>query len=206
VVQDSGHELDAVVDILAAVVQFRDDESELHVRRVTDLALSLAAIAAPSLAADPHLRHGFLLHDIGLIGVPEHIVRKRHGLTTTERRLLERHPVLGAELVTANGFFGEVVRDVVAFHHERWDGNGYPWGLRGDRIPLAARIFALADGFDTLTSGGWHGRALSVDKALEHVQARSGAHFDPELVERFGPLAATRPARPGRGPRHLRAA
>jgi HD-GYP domain-containing protein (c-di-GMP phosphodiesterase class II) len=199
-------ELEAVVDVLATALAHREDPAGEHTRRVTALALALASAVAPELANDSQLRYGFLLHDIGLVGVPDSIVRKGQGLTAAEASCLEEHPMLGAQIIAAGSFFGERAWEVVAFHHERWDGAGYPWGLAGERIPLAARIFAVADRFESLTCDRGSRRALSVERALDMLRADAGLGLDPRLVERFEPLALEVSAGLGKRRRHLRAA
>ena len=202
----SREELDAVVDVLATALELRVDGTGQHARRVTDLAFALATDVVPGLAADPQLRYGFLLHDIGLIGVPERILHKPQGLTSAETQHLEQHPILGAELVTGTAFFGETVRDVVAFHHERWDGTGYPWGLADEQIPIAARIFAIADSFEAMTSDRPYRRAMPLERALSRLQSQAGHQLDPRLVDRFLPLAVEHEAQSQKSKRHLRAA
>jgi HD-GYP domain-containing protein (c-di-GMP phosphodiesterase class II) len=122
--------------------------------------------------------------------IPDRILFKSHALTELETRQLEQHPLLGAELVTANPFFGDAVRDVVAFHHERWDGAGYRCCLAGEQIPIVARIFAIADRSETITSDRPHREAIPVDRALSRLRSEAGHQFDPDLVNRFLPLAA----------------
>ena len=180
--------LDSMVAVLAAALEMRDDETGEHAHRVTQLALALAEVVAPELTEDPQLRYGFLLHDIGKIGVPDRILLKPQALTPEEVRLMEQHPMLGAQLVTRTPFLCGLARDVITFHHERWDGNGYPWGTRGEQIPLAARIFALADSFDAMTSDRPYRDSVSVEAALAEIQLHAGRQFDPSLVERFVPL------------------
>jgi putative nucleotidyltransferase with HDIG domain len=181
--------LDSMVGLLASALELRDDETGQHTHRVTALALALAEVVSPELAADPQLRYGFLLHDIGKIGVPDAILLKPDQLDLGEVRLMEQHTVLGAQLVKPSPFLNGVAHDVIAFHHERWDGGGYPWGLRGEEIPLAARLFAVVDSFDAMTSQRPYRDPMPVDVALGEIERNSGAQFDPGLVERFLPLA-----------------
>ena len=181
--------LDSMVGLLASALELRDDETGQHTHRVTALGLALAEVVSPQLAADPQLRYGFLLHDIGKIGVPDAILLKPERLDLGEVRLMEQHTVLGAQLVKHSPFLNGVAHDVIAFHHERWDGGGYPWGLIGEEIPLAARVFAVVDSFDAMTSQRPYRDPMPVDGALEEIERNAGAQFDPGLVARFLPLA-----------------
>jgi HD-GYP domain-containing protein (c-di-GMP phosphodiesterase class II) len=181
--------LDSMVEVLAAALEMRDDETGEHAYRVARLGLALTAAAAPELLDDPQLRYGFLLHDLGKIGVPDRILLKPHALTPSEVRQMEQHPVLGAQLVVRTPWLGDTAKDVIAFHHERWDGSGYPWGLRGEQIPLAARIFAVVDSFDAMTSERPYRKPVSPDAALAEIQLHAGRQFDPAIVDVFVPMA-----------------
>jgi PAS domain S-box-containing protein len=180
---------DLVVEALAAALELRDDETVQHARRVTEFALALTGAIDPSLAAEPDLRYGFLLHDIGKIGVPDAILLKRGPLSDRERRILHMHTTLGEHLLAFVPFVSDIAHDVVAYHHERWDGSGYPWGLRGESIPLAARIFAVADAFDAITNDRPYRKAQPVAAAVAEIERCAGSHFDPLVVSAFAPLA-----------------
>ena len=180
---------DLTVEALAAALELRDDETSQHTRRVTDVALALTRVVDPALAREPDVRYGFLLHDIGKIGVPDAILLKPGRLTDRELRTLQMHTTLGEHLLSFIPFLSDLAHDVVAYHHERWDGAGYPWGLRGPAIPLAARIFAVADAFDALTNDRPYRRAQSVDAAIAEIQGAAGSQFDPAIVAAFVPLA-----------------
>jgi HD-GYP domain-containing protein (c-di-GMP phosphodiesterase class II) len=180
---------DLTVEALAAALEMRDDETGQHARRVTDLALELTRAIDPALAADPELRHAYLLHDIGKIGIPDAILRKPNRLTDRELRTLQMHPTLGEHLLSFIPFLSDLVHDVVAYHHERWDGNGYPWGLRREETPLAARIFAVVDAFDAITHDRPYRRARPTADALTEIQRGAGTQFDAAVVAAFLPMA-----------------
>ncbi len=186
---------EVAVTALAAALELRDDETGGHAQRVTALAIELARIVAPELADDPELRYGFLLHDIGKIGIPDAILLKPMQLTPAEKRQMEFHTTLGEQLISGVPHLQGVAREVIAFHHERWDGTGYPWGLAGEKIPLAARIFAVADAFDAISNDRPYQRASSVDTALEKIAANAGTQFDPGIVAPFIPLVRRQFAR-----------
>jgi HD-GYP domain-containing protein (c-di-GMP phosphodiesterase class II) len=178
------------VEALAAALELRDDETGSHARRVTEFALELTGAVNPELARSPELRYGFLLHDIGKIGVPDAILLKPGPLNAEEMRQLQQHATLGEHLVSSIPYLSGVAREVIAYHHERWDGLGYPWGLSGERIPLAARIFAVADSFDAITSDRPYPSALPVEQAIEKIVSKAGSQFDPAIVEAFMPIAS----------------
>ena len=193
---------DLTVEALAAALELRDDETGQHTRRVTNTALSLTHAIDPRLALEPDLRHGFLLHDIGKIGIPDAILLKRGPLTEQEMRVLQMHTTLGEHLVSLVPFVSDLAHDVVAFHHERWDGGGYPWGLARDAIPLPARIFAVADAFDAITNDRPYAKARSVQAAIAELERGAGAQFDPVVVSAFVGVAdaASTPDVRERGP------
>jgi HD-GYP domain-containing protein (c-di-GMP phosphodiesterase class II) len=177
------------VRALASALELRDDQTGGHAQRVTRVGLSLAEAVAPELARDPQLQYGFLLHDIGKIGIPDAILLKPGPLTDAEMRKMCEHPELGARLLEQIPYLNETARDIVLHHHERWSGAGYPEGLRGERIPFGARIFALADAWDAMTSDRPYRRALSLEAALDEIDSGAGAQFDPELARAFLDLA-----------------
>jgi HD-GYP domain-containing protein (c-di-GMP phosphodiesterase class II) len=180
---------DPTVEALAAALELRDDETGQHARRVADFALALTRAIDPELAAEPDLRYGFLLHDIGKIGIPDAILLKRGPLTERERLLLQMHTTLGEHLIASIPFVSGLAHDVVAYHHERWDGSGYPRGLHGHAIPLAARIFAVADAFDAITHDRPYRKARPAAVAVAEIERGAGSQFDPAVVSAFVPLA-----------------
>ena len=174
---------EATVAALAAALELRDDETGSHAHRVTEIALAITLVVDPELVDDPELRFGYLLHDIGKIGIPDRILLKPAALTREETRIMQTHTVLGEHLISTLPHLQGVAREVIVHHHERWDGAGYPWGLAGRAIPLAARIFAAADAFDALTSDRPYRRAVSAEEALAEIRRHSGTQFDPVVVD-----------------------
>ena len=171
----------ALVDALEA----KDRLTGLHGRRVERYGLELVAAFYQSLVADPSLEYGFLLHDVGKIGVPEGILRKPGPLDPSERRVMQRHPELGVELLSGIPLLEGAGLEVVRSHHERWDGRGYPDGLAGEEIPVAARIFALADALDAMTSDRPYRSRLSWPAAVDEILVGSNSQFDPQVVAAF---------------------
>ena len=180
---------DLTVEALAAALELRDDATGQHARRVADLALVLTRMIDPELGRDPELRYGYLLHDIGKIGLPDSILLNPGHLDPHEIRTLHMHTTLGEHLIALIPFLSDTARDIVAYHHEHWDGSGYPWGLAGTDIPLPARIFAVADAFDAITNPRPYRQARSVSDALIEIRNSAGTHFDPAIVKAFLELA-----------------
>jgi HD-GYP domain-containing protein (c-di-GMP phosphodiesterase class II) len=175
---------DATIEGWARALDLRDHETEGHSRRVTDATLRLAHLLGVPAAELVHVRRGALLHDIGKMGVPDAILLKPARLTPEEWAVMQRHPEFAYELLEPIEFLRPAL-DIPYAHHERWDGAGYPRGLAGEEIPLAARIFAVADVFDALTSDRPYWRARSRTEAIDHIRAQAGLQFDPRVVEEF---------------------
>jgi HD-GYP domain-containing protein (c-di-GMP phosphodiesterase class II) len=181
----------ATVEALARALELHDyrrgrfGETSAHTARVTQLALRLAEHVAPELALDTQLAHGFRLHDIGMIGVSNATLLKPGALTPAEVDEIREHPWLGERIVAPVPALGGLTRQVIACHHERWDGSGYPRGLRGVEIPLAARIFAVVDAYDAMTNDQPYRDALPEDEARDEIQAKAGLEFDPDVVSSF---------------------
>ena len=176
------------VRALAAALELRDDQTGAHAARVTELALRLTERVAPELSADQELEFGFLLHDIGKIGVPDAIVLKPGPLTPDEMRRMRGHVLQGQQIIAKIPYLNGLARDVVSAHHEHYDGNGYPRGLRGEQIPLAARIFTVVDAFDAMTNDRPYRLALSMQRALHEIKTMADTQFDPTVVEAFAAL------------------
>ena len=174
----------ATVRALSNAVEARDAYTGKHAERVTAYGIELAAAYGLRLHAEPEIEFGFLLHDIGKLKVPDSILYKPAALSEEERALMQRHPVMGAEIVDGIEFLAPAAM-VVRTHHERWDGSGYPDGLAGEDIPLAARVFTVADVLDALTTDRPYRQALSLATARAMIVAESGSHFDPAVIEAF---------------------
>jgi response regulator RpfG family c-di-GMP phosphodiesterase len=170
---------------LAEAVDVRDRGTGLHAQRVQRYALDLAEAVDPSLLGDPSLEYGFLLHDVGKIGISDDILLKRGPLNVEERELVHAHPIIGAQILHDVAMLQGGGIDVVRHHHERWDGAGYPDRLAGEQIPLGARIFAVADTLDAMTSSRPYRAALDWSVAVEEIHAQSGRQFDPVVVQAF---------------------
>ena len=179
----------ATMKSLAHVVEAKDPTTRGHLDRTAHYGLALAREIDPELAARPEVGHGFFLHDIGKVGIPESILCKAGPLTELEWVVMRSHPNQGARIVEPIPFMGDAV-DIVRSHHERWDGAGYPRGLRGEEIPLAARIFAIADSFDAMTSDRPYRSALEPEQAVDEIRRGSGTQFDPACVRAFEDLIA----------------
>ena len=173
------------VRALAAVLELRDDQTGAHATRVTELALRLTERVAPELVKDDELEYGFLLHDIGKIGVPDAILLKKGKLDDAETALMKQHVTLGQRILRQIPYLNGTASEIAAAHHERWDGAGYPNGLHGDEIPLAARIFSIIDAFDAMTTDRPYCAARPVDDALCEIEQQAGRQFDPHLVRVF---------------------
>ncbi|MGH7541000.1 MAG: HD-GYP domain-containing protein [Gemmatimonadota bacterium] len=177
----------ATLKSLAYVVEAKDPTTRGHLDRTAHYGLALTRAIDRSLAAKPEVAYGFFLHDIGKVGVPESILCKAGSLTELEWIVMRSHPNQGAKILEPIPFMGEAV-EIVRSHHEHWDGGGYPKGLRGEQIPLAARIFAIADSFDAMTSDRPYRSALTMEEAVAEIKAGAGTQFDPLCVEAFESL------------------
>lgn len=175
---------DATLRGWSLALEMRDEETNGHTERAADLAVTLArrmGVPEPDLV---HVRRGSLLHDIGKMCVPDAILRKPGPLTEDEWGVMRGHPQRAREMLEKIEYLAPAV-DIPYSHHERWDGSGYPEGLAGEQIPLAARIFAVIDVYDALTSDRPYRAAWSREDAIQHLRAGSGKHFDPAVVEVF---------------------
>lgn len=177
--------LESALHALAGISESRDRELAGHSERVAANSASLGRECGLGNDRLEELWWAGLLHDVGKIGLAENILHKAGPLTDDERREVRKHPEYGAEIVLpfARGFPG--IADAIRYHHERWDGHGYPSGLAGAEIPLYARIVAIADVFEALTSSRPYRTALTVEQAYRYVNQEAGTHFDPSIVRAF---------------------
>ncbi len=175
---------DNTLDALAAALDLRDRETEGHSRRVVEYTARLAQEIGLDTALINDIRRGSLIHDIGKIGVPDAVLHKPGPLDPEERKVIERHPQAGHEMLLGIPYLQEEIKIVLA-HQEKWDGTGYPFGLKGDAIPLGARLFAIADTFDALTSDRPYRKGRPYEVARQIIAEESGRQFDPRAVEAF---------------------
>jgi putative two-component system response regulator len=173
-----------LAEAMAQALSLRDNETEEHARRVVELCDKLAGELNMQEDLRRDLSLGALLHDIGKIGIPDSILLKPGALTDEERRVMTTHAELGGKILKPLGL-PPTVLDLVHHHHERWDGDGYPDRLAGENIPLPARIFAVVDVWDALTSDRPYRKAWTTDKAIDHLREQAGKHFDPDVVDKF---------------------
>ncbi len=187
------HSYDATIEGWSRALDLRDHETEGHSERVTELTLQLARrLQVPAEELD-HIRRGALLHDIGKMGIPDHILLKPGPLSVDEWAIMREHPVHAFRWLAPIPFLRPALAIPYA-HHERWDGSGYPRGLHGDQIPLAARIFAVVDVWDALRSSRPYRAAWSEEQTIAYLSSLAGTHFDPQIVETFLAMLASRSA------------
>lgn len=175
---------DTTLEGWSAALDLRDRETEGHTQRVTDMTIRLARLAGFNDEEIIHVRRGALLHDIGKMGIPDAILLKPDRLTSEELVIMRKHPIYAYELLYPIKYLRPAI-DIPYCHHEKWDGTGYPRALKGEQIPLAARIFAVVDVWDALISERHYRAAIPKEKVIEMVRSESGKHFDPQIVKAF---------------------
>ena len=173
------------VTALAGALESKDIGTGAHSQRVQRYAIELAHGLDPDLLEDESVEYGFLLHDVGKIGIPDKVLLKRGSLSSSEKRLLETHTVLGEQLLSGVALLQGKGLQIVRHHHERWDGQGYPDGLGQTEIPLGARVFAVADALDAMTSDRPYRPAQTWEAAAAEIAREAGRQFDPSVVEAF---------------------
>lgn len=175
---------DTTLEGWSRALDLRDKETEGHTQRVTEFTMQLARAMGVAEEEIPHIRRGALLHDIGKMGIPDSILLKPGPLTPEEWVVMRKHPVYANQLLMPIPYLRRAL-DIPFYHHEKWDGTGYPQGLSGQTIPVAARIFAVADVWDALTSDRPYRSAWTREKAAAHIREQAGKHFDPQVVSAF---------------------
>ena len=182
------HELlqayDTTIEGWSKALDMRDNETEGHSQRVTNMVLELARLAEISEEERLHIKRGALWHDIGKMGIPDKILLKQGNLTEEEWVIMRKHPVYAFQFLSPIAYLHPAI-DIPYCHHEKWDGSGYPRGLKGEEIPLSARLFALVDIWDALSFDRPYRQRWSKEKVIEHIKSLSGTHFDPKVVELF---------------------
>ncbi len=175
-----------IIERLGRAAEYKDNETGLHVIRMSHYAKTLALAAGWSPASAEELLTAAPMHDIGKIGIPDHILRKSGPLSPEEWDVMRTHPRIGADIIGEHpSSMLRLAREIALHHHEKWDGSGYPLKLQGENIPLAARIVTIADVFDALTTARPYKRAWPVDEAVAQLEKDRGTHFDPHLVDLF---------------------
>jgi putative nucleotidyltransferase with HDIG domain len=168
----------------ARALDYRDKETEGHSRRVTEMTVQIARVMGITEEELVHVRRGALLHDIGKMGIPDRILLKPEALDEEEYVIMKRHPDISFNLLYPITFLRPAI-DIPHCHHEKWDGTGYPRGLKGEEIPLSARIFSVVDVWDALRSDRPYRKGWTKEETIEHIRSLSGTHFDPYVVNIF---------------------
>ncbi len=175
-----------ILERLAVAAEYCDDDTGEHAHRVGQIAALLARAVGQSEQEVERIRLAATLHDIGKIGVPDRVFTKAGGLTGREFEIMKSHTTIGAEILKKSKFSVlQLAREIALCHHERWDGAGYPQGVRGDNIPLSARIVSIADTFDAITHDRHYRKARPLNAAVAEMKSQSGRQFDPSLLKRF---------------------
>jgi putative nucleotidyltransferase with HDIG domain len=181
---------DVTIEGLSRALDLRDTETEEHTQRVTEITLTLASALGVVETDLIHIRRGAILHDIGKVAIPDQILYKKGPLLEEEWEIMRRHPEIAVELLSPVAYLTPAL-DIPHWHHERWDGTGYPDGLEKERIPFSARLFAFADVYEALTSDRPYRQAWRKQDAIQYIESQSGQHFDPNMTPVFMGLVQT---------------
>ncbi|TGK01794.1 response regulator [Leptospira langatensis] len=175
-----------IIQRLGLAAEYKDNETGLHVIRMSHYSQTLASAMGYSPEVAENILHASPMHDIGKIGIPDSILQKPGKLTPEEWDIMKKHPSIGAEIIgDHDSHLLQIAKSIAQNHHEKWDGTGYPNGLKEEEIPMEARIVALADVFDALTTERPYKKAWEIPDAIEYIRENSGKHFDPGLVPVF---------------------
>ncbi len=175
-----------IIQRLGLAAEYKDNETGLHVIRMSHYSQTLSLALGYSVECAEDLLHASPMHDIGKIGIPDGILQKPGRLTPEEWEIMKKHPSIGAEIIgDHNSSLLQLAKSIAQNHHEKWDGSGYPNQLKGEEIPMEARVVALADVFDALTTERPYKKAWEIPDAIEYIRRESGKHFDPALVPAF---------------------
>jgi response regulator RpfG family c-di-GMP phosphodiesterase len=180
-----------MLEALLSALEIREKEIEGHCERVTSFTMILAEAMGVPHQQYPDLERGALLHDVGKIGIPDRILFKPGPLNAAEWEIMRQHPVIGYRMCMKVRSLQKAAQEIVLCHHEQWDGSGYPQGLRGEEIPLGARIFAVADTMDAMTSNRPYRSALSLQEVSAELERCAGKQFDPQVVKAFFSIPAS---------------
>ncbi|RJP52747.1 MAG: HD domain-containing protein [Anaerolineaceae bacterium] len=183
-IADISHAYDATLEGWSRVLDMRDHVTDEHTHRVADLTVALAKKMGVPSADLGHIRRGALLHDIGKMAIPDSILQKTDALTSEDWEIMRTHPEKAYSILSHIEYLIPAM-DIPYCHHEKWDGTGYPRGLKGEEIPLAARLFAVVDVFDALTSDRPYRKAWTKKKTMQHIREQSGKYFWSEAVDAF---------------------
>jgi HD-GYP domain-containing protein (c-di-GMP phosphodiesterase class II) len=175
---------DSTLKALMAALDAKDQVTQGHSERVARLTVAVAKEMGIPQERLVDIERGALLHDVGKIGVPDEVLRKPKALDDREWEAMQKHPILAGLMISKIGFL-EGALPILLYHHERYDGSGYPFGLRGEAIPLEARIFAVVDAYDAMTSDRPYRKAMSPEQALAEIERNAGTQFDPQVVAAF---------------------
>lgn len=175
---------DATIEGWSRALELRDRETQGHTQRVTEMTVLLAEAFGLVEQQVVHIRRGAILHDIGKMAIPDSILLKKGPLDETEWAIMRQHTSIAADLLRPIQYLAPAL-DIPQYHHEKWDGSGYPFGLKGEQIPLSARLFAVVDVYDALTSDRPYRQAWTRARAIRHIREESGRHFDPKVVDFF---------------------
>ena len=175
---------DKTIEGWSRALDLRDEETEGHTQRVTEKTIKLARLAGMNAEQLKHIWRASLLHDVGKLGIPDAILLKPDQLTDAEWKIMRCHPVHAYEWLSQIPYLQPAL-DIPYCHHEKWDGTGYPRGLKGDEIPIAARLFAIIDVWDAITSDRPYRKAMEFTEAYQYILSQSGIQFDPAVVELF---------------------